>query len=117
MVWVPSMYTIHTYFLVEHPVLLSLPITLLMLFAGVASIWINYDCDRQRQEFRATQGRAKIWGREPQFVVARYKTEDGQDRESLLLTSGWWGLARCVCMNSILCPSGCNSNSSSGISS
>ena len=94
MVWVPSMYTIHTYFLVEHPVLLSLPIALLMLFAGVASIWINYDCDRQRQEFRATNGRAKIWGSEPQYVEAHYVTEDGQDRQSLLLTSGWWGLAR-----------------------
>mmetsp|Transcript_2514 Transcript_2514/g.3910 ORF Transcript_2514/g.3910 Transcript_2514/m.3910 type:complete len:449 (-) Transcript_2514:264-1610(-) len=94
LVWVPGMYTIHSYFLVEHPVLLSLPVAGLMLLAGVLCIWCNYDCDRQRQEFRATSGRTKIWGREPQFVTASYVTEGGEVRTSLLLVSGWWGLAR-----------------------
>jgi 7-dehydrocholesterol reductase len=46
LVWVPSMYTMHTLFMVEHPVLLSLPMTLFFIFAGVFSIWCNYDCDR-----------------------------------------------------------------------
>ena len=49
MVWVPSMYTIHTYFLVKHPVLLSVPMTAFIVIAGITCIWINYDCDRQRQ--------------------------------------------------------------------
>jgi 7-dehydrocholesterol reductase len=46
MVWVPSMYTIHTYFMVEHPVFLSLPLAAFIALAGVFSIWCNYDCDR-----------------------------------------------------------------------
>jgi 7-dehydrocholesterol reductase len=46
MMWVPSVYTIHTFFLVKHPVLLSIPTTLFMLFAGIWCIWCNYDCDR-----------------------------------------------------------------------
>ena len=46
LVWVPSMYTIHTYFMVSHPVLLSLPLFIAILVGGVASIWCNYDCDR-----------------------------------------------------------------------
>lgn len=46
LVWVPSMYTIHTYYLVNHPVALSVPVTLLYLVAGVYSVWVNYDCDR-----------------------------------------------------------------------
>lgn len=44
--WVPSMYTIHTFFLVTHPVLLSAPTTLFFLVAGVWCIWCNYDCDK-----------------------------------------------------------------------
>ena len=38
LVWVPSMYTIHSYFLVEHPVLLSPVVTAAMLVAGVFSV-------------------------------------------------------------------------------
>lgn len=46
LVWVPSMYTIHTYFMVNHPVQLSLPLAAVFAFAGIFSIWVNYDCDR-----------------------------------------------------------------------
>jgi 7-dehydrocholesterol reductase len=46
MVWVPSMYTMHTYFLTKHPILLSIPTTVLFVVAGIACIWCNYDCDR-----------------------------------------------------------------------
>ncbi len=48
----------------------------------------------QRQEFRATNGRAKVWGREPVYIEAKYRTKEGTERTSLLLASGWWGLAR-----------------------
>lgn len=46
LVWLPSMYTIHTYFLTMHPVDLSLPVTAAFIVGGVLSIWCNYDCDR-----------------------------------------------------------------------
>jgi 7-dehydrocholesterol reductase len=46
LVWVPSMYTIHTFFMVEHPIALSLPVTIFLIAAGTFSIWANYDCDR-----------------------------------------------------------------------
>lgn len=46
LVWVPSMYTMHTLFLVEHPIILSLPVALGFFLAGVYCIWCNYDCDR-----------------------------------------------------------------------
>jgi 7-dehydrocholesterol reductase len=46
LVWVPSMYTMHTYYLTNHPVQLSLPLTIFFLFAGVYCVWVNYDCDR-----------------------------------------------------------------------
>ena len=93
MMWVPSVYTIHTFFLVKHPIYLSIPTTLLLLAAGVFCIWCNYDCDRQRQEFRAKNGQVQVWGEDPVYIEARCKV-DGKDRTSLLLASGWWGLAR-----------------------
>jgi 7-dehydrocholesterol reductase len=49
---------------------------------------------RQRQEFRATNGKQKVWGKEPDYIVAKYTTKDGEVRSSLLLCSGWWSLAR-----------------------
>lgn len=46
LVWVPSMYTMHTLFLVEHPVLLSMPVAAMFALAGIFCVWCNYDCDR-----------------------------------------------------------------------
>lgn len=94
MCWVPSMYTMHTYFLTMHPFLLSLPTTVFIIALGIFSVWANYDADRQRQEFRASGGRMKIWGKPAQFIEAKYTTKDGELRTSLLLASGWWGVAR-----------------------
>ena len=58
------------------------------------SVAINYAADRQRQSFRASDGKCTIWGQRPEFIVAHYVTEKGEPKQSLLLTSGWWGLAR-----------------------
>jgi 7-dehydrocholesterol reductase len=44
--WVPSVYTMHTYYLATHPVYLSLPVTLFFTAAGIFCIWCNYDADR-----------------------------------------------------------------------
>ena len=46
LVWVPSMYTMHTYFMVNHPVILSIPATLFFIACGIYCVWCNYDCDR-----------------------------------------------------------------------
>lgn len=59
----------------------------------ISCILFYYIC-RQRQEFRASQGKAKVWGREAEYIVAQYVTKDGEQRSSLLLAAGWWGLAR-----------------------
>lgn len=49
---------------------------------------------RQRQEFRSSEGKLKIWGKEPEYIVAHYATNRGEKKTSLLLASGWWALAR-----------------------
>ena len=49
---------------------------------------------RQRQEFRLSGGKLKIWGKPAAFIEAKYTTKDGEARTSLLHASGWWGIAR-----------------------
>lgn len=44
--------------------------------------------------FRATQGKGMVWGQPAQFIVAKYTTETGETKQSLLLTCGWWGISR-----------------------
>ena len=92
--WVPSVYTLHTIYLVEHPMLPSPLLTMILIVAGMVCVWINFDCDRQKQNFRLTSGKEKIWGKDAEYIVASYTTEDGVKRTSLLLTNGWWGLSR-----------------------
>jgi len=94
MVWLPCMYTIHTYFLVMHPVLLSVPTFSLIVFSGLFCTWWNYDCDRQRQMFRASNGQLMIWGKKPKYIIAKYLDHENKVRSSMLLVSGWWRLAR-----------------------
>lgn len=93
LVFLPTIYTSHSFFLTTHPVNLG-PVLAGTIFAlGVLSIWINYDCDRQRQAFRAAKGKCNVWGKPAEYITATYKTEKGTNT-SLLLLSGWWGLAR-----------------------
>ncbi|KAM7272072.1 hypothetical protein ACFE04_031286 [Oxalis oulophora] len=88
LVWVPSIYTSPGMYLDNHP------LSLYILLAGILCTYINYDCDRQRQQFRKTHGKCLIWGKAPSKIVASYTTGSGETKTSLLLTSGWWGLAR-----------------------
>lgn len=94
LVWVPSAYEIPFLYLVDHPIQWPIPVAAAMVIFGILSIWINYNADEQRQRVRATNGKTKIWGKEPEIIRAEYTTADGQKRESLLLASGWWGVAR-----------------------
>ncbi|KAL0299957.1 UNVERIFIED_CONTAM: 7-dehydrocholesterol reductase [Sesamum calycinum] len=94
LVWVPSVYTSPGMYLVNHPVTLGVQLALYILVAGILCVYINYDCDRQRQEFRRTNGKCLVWGKAPSKIVASYITTTGETKTSLLLTSGWWGLAR-----------------------
>ncbi|XP_062092521.1 7-dehydrocholesterol reductase-like [Humulus lupulus] len=91
LVWVPSIYTSPGMYLVNHPVHLGTQLALYILVAGILCIYINYDCDRQRQEFRRTNGKALVWGKAPSKITATYTTTTGETKSNILLTSGWYG--------------------------
>jgi 7-dehydrocholesterol reductase len=94
LVWVPGIYTSSTLYMVNHPNHLGVPLAALIFLAGVVSVFINYWADRQRQLVRATHGQVKVWGKTPVLLVGHYTTAKGERKESLLLASGWWGVAR-----------------------
>ena len=94
LVWVPCIYTSPSMYLVNHPIHLSALWATVIFSLGVVCILGNYLADRQRVIVRETKGNCKIWRKEPRILVAKYKTAEGQVRESILLASGWWGVAR-----------------------
>ena len=94
LVWVPAIYTSPILYLVHHPHHLGMAWSAAIAIAGVAAVTINYLADRQRQVVRATGGDCTIWGKKPRLVAAKYRAEDGEKKETVLLASGWWGVAR-----------------------
>lgn len=94
LVWVPGIYTSSTLYLVNHPNHLGLLWGSLCFVTGATCIMINYFADRQRQRVRTTKGKCKVWGRDPLLIPAKYVTEKGDKKESILLASGWWGISR-----------------------
>jgi 7-dehydrocholesterol reductase len=99
LVWVPSVYASPALYIasVQPPVALGNELAAAIFVAGVLSIWINYDSDRQRQEFRSSGGKDLVWGKEPVIVEAEYtvlKNDKSVTKKSILLASGWWGIAR-----------------------
>jgi len=94
LVWLPCIYTSQTYYMVTHPLDLHPSLIFFFLALGIFSIWANYDADRQRQFFRANDGACQIWGSNAKCIRAKYITQGGKERNSTLLASGWWGLAR-----------------------
>lgn len=94
LVWVPCIYTSPSMYLVLHPINLNFPWAFIILSLGSFSILINYLADKQRLLVRSTEGKCKIWGKNPVTIRAQYKTEQGQGKNTLLLASGWWGIAR-----------------------
>lgn len=99
LVWVPSVYTLHTRILVRSPSGLSWPAALVIFVIGLGGVLLNFWADSQRMYFREKNGDCLIWGKKPVVIKAKYaalnsKTGNMETHESLLLASGWWGLAR-----------------------
>jgi hypothetical protein len=65
-----------------------------MFGAGLACNYIIYDCNVQRLLFINSNGKCRIWGKIPSKIQLHYVTEWGERKHSLLLTAGWWSVAR-----------------------
>eukprot|EP00922_Rhytidocystis_sp_ex-Travisia-forbesii_P063159 GHVS01094002.1.p1 GENE.GHVS01094002.1~~GHVS01094002.1.p1 ORF type:complete len:437 (+),score=46.91 GHVS01094002.1:173-1483(+) len=94
LVWVPAVYTSSTLWLVRHPITIGPVASIAIVATGLFMIWANYAADRQRQSFRKSGGTKLVWGKAPLTICAEYTDENGVNKRSLLLASGWWGVAR-----------------------
>ena len=94
LVWVPSLYTIHSLFLVNHPVNLGAYTAAILGGLGIMGVYVNWEADQQKIDFRESKGAKLIYGKTPVKIVASYTTEKGEIKSSLLLASGWWGVSR-----------------------
>lgn len=94
LVWVPAIYALHALVQVDRPSTLPTWAAVAVAVLGLVTIWINYDADAQRQRVRATGGNTTLWGKPPEVLQAPWTAGDGTRHTSLLLLSGWWGVAR-----------------------
>lgn len=69
------MYVSHSLYLVENSPDWANWQAALIFLAGFASVWINYDADRQRALARATDGNCIIWGKKAEVIRVKYITE------------------------------------------
>ena len=72
---------------------------LVIFVLSMAGVLLNYAADRERDVFRAAEGKCLVWGEKPQYITAKYtivdrKTGKTTQKTSLLLASGFWGMAR-----------------------
>lgn len=94
LVWVPGIYTLPAMYLVNHPITFSPLISLLIIILGITCVMLNYFADAQRQKVRATNGNCTVWRKTPNLIHAQYIDHNGHQKNSLLLTSGFWGISR-----------------------
>lgn len=94
LVLVPSLYASVSMYMVKHPVHIE-PITAFVIFGcGLASIIVNYLADLQKLTTRKKRGNCLIWGQKPNIIKAKYTLHSGEERDSMLLVSGWWQVSR-----------------------
>lgn len=92
----PSFYSLYALYLVDHtPITGFGPLHAAGVFSlGLLFTFLTYTADRQRQLARASGGKCIIWGRPAEVIQAKYKDAKGEEKTSILLCSGFWGITR-----------------------
>jgi len=85
LVWVPFTYTLQAYYLLSHPHELPLWGSAAIVILNLVGYGIFRGANWQKHLFRSNP-EAPVWGKKAEYI----RTQRG----SLLLTSGWWGIAR-----------------------
>ena len=93
-VWLPYMYTLQGFYLLNNPVDLSGLHAGLVLLLGLGGYYIFRSSNNQKDKFRQSPECALIWGKKPKAISCEYVSFDGKTYQSNLLASGWWGKAR-----------------------
>lgn len=93
LVWLPLMYTLQAQYLYYNKVDLTTFSAVSITVLGLAGYYIFRATNHQKDLVRSADGDVMIWGKKAEVIRTTYKTSDGVVHKSLLLCSGWWGLA------------------------
>jgi protein-S-isoprenylcysteine O-methyltransferase Ste14 len=85
LVWVPFTYTLQAYYLLRHPHDLPWWASAAIVILNLLGYAIFRGANWQKHSFRKDP-EGLVWGKKPEYIQTK--------RGSLLLTSGWWGIAR-----------------------
>eukprot|EP01084_Bolivina_argentea_P056196 102887_1 len=104
--WVFSVYTFHTGVILSNKLYksnlnnnsfdsnMNVFIAVCIFVIGILSIYINYEADAQKIRARKSNGKCKIFGKKADIIRATYVSDNGKNKKSILLVSGYWGVAR-----------------------
>lgn len=98
-VFLPTFYTLQVQYLARYPVHLSKVAAYTIFTIGLVGYLVFRAANHQRDHVRESLSRGEttlVWGRPVRFIACTYKTNDGKEHKTILLTSGWWGAARHV---------------------
>ena len=93
---IPSMYSLYNLYMVNHyPVKgFGAPLSIFVFIMGLAMIGLVFWSDKQRQLARLSDGKCTLWGKPAEVIRVTYTDTNGQERHSLILASGFWGVSR-----------------------
>ena len=90
LVFLPSLYTYSTYYLINQKGDISKNVALIILLLGIYFTYKNYDVDRQKEIFKKHKENSIINGKKAKYMDVKYE-RDGKEVDSKLLLSGDWG--------------------------
>ena len=93
LVFLPSLYTYSTYYLINQKGDISKNVALIILLLGIYFTYKNYDVDRQKEIFKKHKENSIINGKKAKYMDVKYE-RDGKEVDSKLLLSGDWGITR-----------------------
>ena len=97
--FMPCIHTLQNLFMVHNHTHMSNNVMCLYLIVGNTMTYLNYDSDTQRHKIRSKIEKCGpkgvvVWGKPVNYILAKYKTNDGEVHTSVLSVSGYNGLAR-----------------------
>ena len=73
------------------------------ILMGVLFTWLTYWADMQKDIVRETEGKCLVFGKKPKIIWAKYKVGRDEEKQNILLASGFWGWSRHFhCLTEIL---------------
>lgn len=98
-VFLPAFYTLQCQYLARHPNTLSTVPSALVLITGLAAYAMFRAANHQRLYVRRhcerfPESTPVIWNQPARVLKCTYTTSDGHEHNTVLLASGWWGVAR-----------------------